>query len=231
MSFKDGDFVKIEYTAVRTADQHVVYTTDEKKAKENGVYYENNKYGPQLIVVGKSNIIKGLADEIKNMSVGEQKKVEIEAGKAFGERDSQLVRVMPISAFRARDMEPYVGMQLDLDGTVATVKSVNSGRVLVDANHPLAGEKLMYDVKVVSKIESDNDKVKELAESFALKPKSAKVEGKNVVLEIGSDVDKNSEYFVNKSSFVNSLLRDMDHIEKVEIKEDYVREKKSEKKE
>ncbi|MDE1869513.1 MAG: peptidylprolyl isomerase [Candidatus Micrarchaeota archaeon] len=231
MSFKDGDFVKIEYTAWRAADNHVVYTTDEKSAKDNGVYYENNKYGPQLVVVGKSNIIKGLADELKKMEMNVQKKVEIEPINAFGERDSQLVRVMPISDFRARNMEPYVGMQLDLDGTVATIKSVNSGRVMVDANHPLAGEKIIYEVKVVSKIEKDDEKVKELAESFALKPKVAKVEGKNAIVEIGSETDKNSEYFVNKSSFVNALLRDMDHIEKVEIKEDYVREKKSETKE
>ncbi|HVA83168.1 MAG TPA: peptidylprolyl isomerase [Candidatus Aquilonibacter sp.] len=231
MSFKDGDFVKIEYTAWRAADKHVVYTTDEKSAKENGVYYENNKYGPQLVVVGKSNIIKGLADELKKMDMNVLKKVEIEPINAFGERDSQLVRVMPISDFRARNMEPYVGMQLDLDGTVATIKSVNSGRVMVDANHPLAGEKIIYEVKVVSKIENDNEKVKELAESFALKTKSAKIEGKNAMVEIGSEVDKNSEYFVNKSSFVNALLRDMDHIDKVEIKEDYVREKKSDAKE
>ena len=231
MSFKDGDFVKIEYTAWRAADKHVVYTTDEKSAKENGVYYENNKYGPQLVVVGKSNIIKGLADELKKMDMNVLKKVEIEPINAFGERDSQLVRVMPISDFRARNMEPYVGMQLDLDGTVATIKSVNSGRVMVDANHQLAGEKIIYEVKVVSKIENDNEKVKELAESFALKTKSAKIEGKNAMVEIGSEVDKNSEYFVNKSSFVNALLRDMDHIDKVEIKEDYVREKKSDAKE
>src|SRR5690242_17908272 len=99
MSFKDGDFVKIEYTAWRAADNHVVYTTDEKSAKENGVYYENNKYGPQLVVVGKSNIIKGLADELKKMEMNVQKKVEIEPINAFGERDSQLVRVMPNSDF------------------------------------------------------------------------------------------------------------------------------------
>lgn len=231
MSFKDGDFVKIEYTALRAADQRVVYSTDEKKAKESGVHYDNNRYGPQLIVIGRSNIIKGLADELKNLNVGDNKKLEIEPAKAFGERDSQLVKVMPISDFRARNMEPYPGMQLDLDGITATVKSVNSGRVMVDANHPLAGEKLIYEVKVISKIDKDEDKVKELAESFALKPKSVKISGKKVELEVGSEVDKNSEYFVNKSSFVNSLLRDMDQVDNVEIKEEYIRAKEQPKKE
>ncbi|MDE1850741.1 MAG: peptidylprolyl isomerase [Candidatus Micrarchaeota archaeon] len=229
MSLKDGDFVKIEYTAWRAADKQIVYTTDEKKAKESGVYYENSKYGPQLVVIGRSGIIKGLYETLKGMNVAELKKVELEPTQTFGERDNNLVRVMPIADFRARNMEPYPGMQLDLDGVIATVKSVNSGRVMVDANHPLAGEKLIYEVKVVSKVEKEEDKVKELADSFSLKSKSIKIDGKNVVVEVGTDVEKNSDYFVNKSTFVNNLLRDMENVEKVEIREEYSREKKDKK--
>jgi len=229
MSLKDGDFVKIEYTAWRAADKQIVYTTDEKKAKDSGVYYENSKYGPQLVVIGKSSIIKGLYETLKGMSVSELKKVELEPTQTFGERDNNMVRVMPIADFRARNMEPYPGMQLDLDGVIATVKSVNSGRVMVDANHPLAGEKLIYEVKVVSKVEKEEDKVKELADSFSLKSKSIKIDGKNVMVEIGTDVEKNSDYFVNKSTFVNNLLRDMENVEKVEIREEYSREKKDKK--
>ncbi|MDE1828343.1 MAG: peptidylprolyl isomerase [Candidatus Micrarchaeota archaeon] len=231
MSLKDGDFVKIEYTAWRAADKQIVYTTDEKKAKESGVYYENSKYGPQLVVIGKSGIIKGLYETLKGMNVSELKKVELEPTQTFGERDNNLVRVMPIADFRARNMEPYPGMQLDLDGVIATVKSVNSGRVMVDANHPLAGEKLIYEVKVVSKVEKEEDKVKELADSFSLRPKAIKIEGKNVMVEIGAEVEKNSDYFVNKSTFVNNLLRDMEGVEKVEVREEYTREKKDKKEE
>ncbi|MGI0141599.1 MAG: FKBP-type peptidyl-prolyl cis-trans isomerase [Candidatus Micrarchaeales archaeon] len=226
MSLKDGDFVKIEYTAWRAADNQLVYTTDEKKAKDNGAYYENSKYGPQLVVIGKSNTIKGLYENLKKMNVGEQKKVELSPTEAFGDRDNNLVKVMSISDFRGRNMEPYPGMQLDLDGVIATVKSVNSGRVMVDANHPLAGEKLIYEVKVLSMIEKDEEKVKELAEASSLKPKSVKIEGKSAIVEIGKEVEKDSDYFINKSNFVANLLRDMEHIEKVEIKEEYTREKK-----
>ncbi|HVA83043.1 MAG TPA: FKBP-type peptidyl-prolyl cis-trans isomerase, partial [Candidatus Aquilonibacter sp.] len=91
MSLKDGDFVKIEYTAWRAADKQIVYTTDEKKAKDSGVYYENSKYGPQLVVIGKSGIIKGLYETLKGMSVSELKKVELEPTQTFGERDNNMV--------------------------------------------------------------------------------------------------------------------------------------------
>ncbi|MDE1825610.1 MAG: peptidylprolyl isomerase [Candidatus Micrarchaeota archaeon] len=230
MSFKDGDFVKIEYTAWRAADNQIVYTTDEKKARESGVYYETAKYGPQLVVVGKSNVIKGLADALKGMNVSELRKVELEPTEAFGERDQNLVRVMPLSDFKNRDMSPYPGMQLDLDGVIATVKSVNGGRVLVDANHPLAGEKLIYEVRVVSKLEKEEEKVKELAESYSFRPKSVKIEGGSVVVEVDKDIEKNSEYFVNKSTFVNMLLRDMDQVQRVEVREEYARDGKAPKK-
>ena len=83
------------------------------------------------------------------MSVGEEKKAELEPKDAFGERNPELARVMHLSDFRKRDMDPYPGMQVDIDGTVATVKSINSGRVLVDANHPLAGERMIYEVKLI----------------------------------------------------------------------------------
>ncbi|MDE1856061.1 MAG: peptidylprolyl isomerase [Candidatus Micrarchaeota archaeon] len=225
MSLKDGDFVKIEYTAWRAADNQLVYTTDEKRAKDGGVYYETSKYGPQLVVIGKSNTIKGLYENIKNMNVGELKKIELAPVDAFGERDNNLVRVMPIADFKKRDMEPYPGMQLDLDGVIATVKSVNSGRVMIDANHPLAGEKLIYEVKIVSKIDKEEDKVKELADSFSLKPKSVKINGKTAEVEIGTDVEKDSNYFVNKSTFVSNLLRDIEALDKVDIKEEYTRQK------
>ena len=229
MSLKDGDFVKIEYTAWRAADNQIVYTTDEKKAKESGVYYESAKYGPQLVVVGKSNVIKGLYEALKGMNISELKKIELEPVRAFGERDQNLVRVMPLADFKNRDMAPYPGMQLDLDGVIATVKSVNGGRVMVDANHPLAGEKLIYEVRVVSKLEKDDEKVKELAESYSFKPKSIKIEGGSVIVEVDKDTEKNSEYFVNKSTFVNMLLRDMENVQKVEVKEEYTRDSKAQK--
>src|SRR5271157_5833621 len=164
MSFKEGDFVRIEYTAKRTTDNSLVYTTIEKVAKDADVFNSETKYGPQLIVVGKNNAIKGVENAVKGMAVGETKKIEIEPKDAFGERDESLVNVMRLSDFRDREMDPQPGMQVNIDGTIATVKSVNSGRVVVDLNHPLAGEKLLYEIKVLDKVDSEADRVKAVAD-------------------------------------------------------------------
>ena len=140
MVFNDGDFVKVEYNAWRVADNMLVYTTSKKVAEENKVFDEEMHYVPQLIVIGKGTTVKGVENAVKTMNVNETKKVELQPKDAFGEKSAELVKVLPIADFKKRDIEPYPGMQLDIDGSVATIKSVNSGRVVVDANHPLAGE-------------------------------------------------------------------------------------------
>ncbi len=221
MTFNDGDFLKIEYDAWRSADNALVYTTDEKKAKENDLYNKEVKYGPQLAIVGKRNVIEGLDKVLKGMAINESKKVVLEPSEAFGERDPQLMQVMSINEFRKRDIVPYPGMQVDLDGTTAVVKSVNSGRVLVDANHPLAGEKLTYEVKVVAKIDAENEKVKALSEYYNLVPEKVEINGANVTVEYGSNVNKDANYFVSKSRFVASAFTYLDKVAKVYIKEEY----------
>ncbi|MGB9732438.1 MAG: FKBP-type peptidyl-prolyl cis-trans isomerase [Candidatus Micrarchaeia archaeon] len=224
MAFKDGDFVEIEYTAWRVADNSIVFTTDKKKAEENGIYNKDARYGPQLVVIGKGSVISGLEKAIRGMAVNETKKIELGPEEAFGERNPDLVRVMSLSDFRSRDINPYPGMQLEIDGYVATVKSVNSGRVLVDLNHPLAGEKLVYEVKVDRLIQGDKEKVEALAKSNGLTPKEVSLEGNTAKIVIGSEVKKDASYFFNKESLVNEIFKYLESVNKVLIEEEHTRE-------
>lgn len=223
MSFKDGDFVRIDYTARRAADNSLVFTTIESVAKEAKVENPDARYGPQLIVFGKNNAIKGVENAVKGMSVGETKKVELEPKDAFGERDEGLVNIMRVSDFRERDMDPVPGMQVNVDGNIATIKSVNSGRVVVDLNHPLAGEKLVYDIKVLDKIDAEPEKVKAIAEHYSLKPDEVEVNGKVVKITFGTKVEKNADFLVNKATLAEAVLRYMENIEKVVAEEEYAR--------
>lgn len=227
MSFKDGDFVRIEYTARRSTDNSLVYTTIEKVAKDAEVFNAETKYGPQLIVIGKNNAIKGVENAVKAMSVGESKKVEIEPKDAFGERDEGLVNVMRLSDFRERDMDPQPGMQINIDGSIATVKSVNSGRVVVDLNHPLAGEKLLYEIKVLEKIDADIERVKAIAEHYSLKPDAVTMHEKAVKITFGDKIEKNADFLVNKTTLAEAVLRYMPHVEKVVTEEEYARKSQS----
>jgi peptidylprolyl isomerase len=224
MSFKDGDFLKIEFSAWRIADNSLVFTTDEKKAKENNIFNKETRYGPQLVVLGKKNVIDGLDKFLRNANINEAKKVEIYPEDAFGNRRSELVQVMSINDFRRRDINPYPGMQLDLDGAVATVKSINSGRVLVDANHPLAGEKLLYEVTVVEKVDGEKEKIGALAEYYNLKPNSLEVKEGIATIDFGTGVRKDGDYFVNKTNLASASFAYIDSIKRVVINEEYDKE-------
>ncbi len=225
MAFGNGDFLKIEYDVKRVADGALVYTTDEKKARDAGIFSEGTRYGPQLAILGehgKRNVISGLDRELRQMSVGEHRRFELEPKDAFGERNADMVRMMPTSEFRKSEVNPYPGMQIELDGRPAVVKSVNSGRVMVDSNHPLAGERVSYEVKVLSKIDSDTDKLMELSEYYGAKADRASAEGKKATAEYGEKVDKNADYFINKAAFIKSAFTFLG-MEKVRIVEEYNR--------
>ncbi|MDE1851586.1 MAG: peptidylprolyl isomerase [Candidatus Micrarchaeota archaeon] len=225
MTFSDGDFVKIDYTAKRVSDDSVVYTTDEKAAKDAGIFNKDSRYAAQLVVVGKESVIKGVDKELRKMDVGESKKIEVSPEEAFGERRDDLVTVMHLNDFRKRDINPEPGLQVDLDGVVAVVKSVNGGRVVVDANHPLAGEKLVYDVKIVEKVDGDDKRLGALAEAYNLKPDSVSVSGGTAKVSFGDKTEKNADYFVNKSAFVRAAFQYLSNLEKITVDEGYAKSK------
>ena len=230
MAFNDGDFVKVDYSAWRVADNKLIYTTMRKVAEENNDVDKDARYVPQLIVIGKGNAIRGVEAAVRGMSVNETKKVEIAPSDAFGEKDPSLIKVMSLSDFKKRDINPYAGMQLDIDGSVATIKSVNSGRVVVDGNHPLAGEKMLYEIKVVENVVKDEDRIKALAETYNLTTDSVTISNGTARVVFGEKLEKDSKYLINKSDFVNAVLRYMEKIAKITVEEEHVRKKEEEKK-
>jgi FKBP-type peptidyl-prolyl cis-trans isomerase 2 len=224
---KDGDFIKISYTGKVAVTGKVFDTTYTEKAKEAGITEEGRRYAPVLVVLGKGHVVKGLEESLKNMGIGEQKSVELSPADAFGIRDPNLVRIIPLSEFKKRELDPFPGMLLDLDGKKGLVKSVSGGRVMVDLNHPLAGEKVIYDVKVEEKLTEQNSKMQAIIDSFNLQADSFKLEGDALQVVFPPQVKKDVDFLINKSNFVNSLMSLMGEVKKVSIVEEYTLEQKA----
>ncbi len=223
MAFKEEDFLKIDYNLWRVADNLLVRTTDKKLAQEQGIFREEVKYEPQLVVIGKDNAIKALAETLKGMDVGQSKSLELEPKDAFGERNQGLVKVMHISDFRKRDIEPVPGMQIDIDGAVAIVKSVNSGRVMVDANNPLAGEKVRYEIKVVSHLKTFDEKVKAVAGMYTLEPRTVSANQEDVKVVFDDKTKMDADYFLNKTYFIGTVFDYFANVKKVVVEEEHLR--------
>jgi len=100
---------------------------------------------------GASNIIPGLEKELEGKSIGDNVKVKVPAAEGYGERDPQMVQSVPRSNFQGvANIAP--GMQFQArtgDGArIVTVMAVDDNEVTVDANHPLAGVDLSFDVTI-----------------------------------------------------------------------------------
>jgi peptidylprolyl isomerase len=223
MTFKEGDFLEVDYSVFDAASGTILATTQEKKAKDANIYNEKMKYGPVLMVIGSSGLIKGLDRELRNMKEKDTKRFTLKPEDAFGQRSEELMRVMPLSEFKSRDIDPYPGMQVELDSMTATVRSVSPGRVVVDANHPFAGKEIIYDVIVQRQLTNDKEKIEALAKSTGVSPSAINVMPEKVELSFNDSVIKNADYFVGKTSLVASIFNYFGKMKSIEVKEEYAR--------
>jgi FKBP-type peptidyl-prolyl cis-trans isomerase SlyD len=107
---------------------------------------------PLAYLHGSNSLIPGLESALTGQSAGDKLKVTVQPTDAYGEISSDLVQVVPIDAFDSpENVKPGVQFQAQgPDGQVQliTVREVNDAGVTIDANHPLAGQVLHFDVSV-----------------------------------------------------------------------------------
>ncbi|MGB9914174.1 MAG: FKBP-type peptidyl-prolyl cis-trans isomerase [Candidatus Bathyarchaeales archaeon] len=159
MTLQKGDFILINYTAKVKETNEVFETTSEETAKKEKLYKEGEIYEPKLVVVGEGWVLKPLDESLMNMEIGKAATVEIPPEKAFGPRDPEKIRRVPLKQLTAKGATPAIGMRVEYNGKMATVRSIGAGRVLLDFNPPLAGKTLIYEVTVNKKLETNEEKV------------------------------------------------------------------------
>lgn len=136
---KKGDTVKVHYHGKLTNGT----TFDSSEGRE-----------PLEFEVGGGMVIPGFDDGVTGMAIGEKKTIHIPADQAYGPKQEEMIMEFPRDRF-PEDMVPEVGMQLNMSNgsgqnfpvTIAEVREVV---VVLDANHPLAGEDLIFDLELVA---------------------------------------------------------------------------------
>jgi peptidylprolyl isomerase len=160
MSIKKGEFILMNMTCKVKESGEIVETTLEKTAKESGLHREGTTYEPRFVIVGEGWVPQGLDEGLLNMEVGQPNTTEIPPEKGYGPRDPSKMRLVPLRRFRTEGITPLPGMNVQLEGKSATVRSVGAGRVQLDYNHPLSGKTLIYDLTVEKRLESFEEKTK-----------------------------------------------------------------------
>jgi|SRR5690554_1035647 len=115
---------------------------------------------PLAYLEGAHNIIGGLESALSDKDTGYQAKVSVEPADAYGEINQELVQPVPRSAFEGvENIEPGMQFQAQTPGgpQIVRVVEVNDDTVTIDANHPLAGETLHFDVEVIETREATKE--------------------------------------------------------------------------
>lgn len=106
---------------------------------------------PMTTKLGEGRLIKGFEDGLVDMSEGDKKTVEIESAEAYGEYLEYLIQEVEKTQMPG---EVEVGMPLQAQTEMGmiqfVVKEIKDETVVLDANHPLAGKKLIFDLELVS---------------------------------------------------------------------------------
>jgi FKBP-type peptidyl-prolyl cis-trans isomerase SlyD len=215
MKMKDGDFVYIDYVGKVKDSGEIFDITNEQTARKEDVWKEAFKYGPVPVVVGADFVLPGLNDALKEMKIGENKKVEIKPDRAFGERNPEYVKLIPEARFKEQNVDMEVGQFVTINRLRGKVLSMDGGRVRVDFNHPLAGKTLAYDLTVVGKIEDAAEKVQALVYYFVGVDKEGVdvvVKGKEIEVEFKNKIDVHKEA---KETIATNALKYVEGIEKV----------------
>jgi peptidylprolyl isomerase len=134
---KSGDIVRIHYTGMLT----------------DGTKFDSSKERePLQFEVGAGKVLPGLDKQVVGMSVGDVQTIKIPAEEAFGQHDPHKIQKVPRSNVPA-DLDVRPGTQLQAQssgGTPMTISvvDVNSEEITVDANHPLAGRDVVFEVEL-----------------------------------------------------------------------------------
>ncbi len=135
---KEGDTVKVHYTG---------------KLEDGTVFDSSQEREPLEFTIGSGDIIAGFERAVIGMSPGDSTTERIPAEEAYGPRQEGMVMELGREDVPA-EISPEVGQQLQIrqeDGQAVPVMitEVSDGAVLLDANHPLAGETLVFDIELV----------------------------------------------------------------------------------
>ncbi len=159
MSIKQGDFILVDYVGKVKETGDVFDTTKEEVAKNEKLYKESEIYEPKLVVVGEGWVLKALDEALPTLRVKKTGTVEIPPDKAFGPREPEKVRLVPLRRLTARGITPKIGMRIEFDKKLAIVRTMGSGRVQLDFNPPLAGKNLVYEVTIKKKLATNTEKI------------------------------------------------------------------------
>lgn len=137
MTAKKGDTVRVMYIG---------------KLKDNTIFDSSGQI-PIEFTIGEGMVIPGFENAVIGMDIGQHKNVEVSSEQAYGPHLDELVATINRDQFPAA-LDPELGKQVKVANEIGqtfimTIIEISDGTVTLDANHPLAGKDLVFDIDLV----------------------------------------------------------------------------------
>jgi len=195
-----NDFIELEYIG-KVKDNSIFDTNIKEEAKKINLDIETRHL---IICLGQNMILPAIDEFLIGKALGKYI-LELSPEKAFGLRNRELLKVMPVKIFLEKQIMPQQGMIFQFDNLLGKVTAVSGGRVIVDFNNPLAGKIVIYDLNAKRKIEQQDEKINALMLAFFGKKLDFKLEENKIIFRVEKNFKQLIEFFKEKFKEILNL--------------------------
>ena len=207
------DFVEIDFTGRIKNGEVFDSTVMEELEKLHHNHSHPIEAKPFIFCIGQGMFLESIDDFLIGKETGKIYDLELTPEKAFGNRNPDLVQMIPMKIFQEQKINPMPGASLNFDGRMGKILTVSGGRVMVDFNHVLAGKTVDYKINVLRVLSDLNEKIKALNEFFFRRDFNFKVEEKKLVIEADKQFAKVVSLFGDKFREIIDLDLEVKEIE------------------
>lgn len=212
MALKKGDFIEIEFTG-RIKDGEIFDSNIKENLEKLHAGHDHPiEAKPFVFALGEGMFLKGVDDFLIGKEIGEYK-IELSPENAFGKRDTEKIKRVPLQLFKQQKMNPVPGMTFNFDGMIGRVMAVSGGRVVIDFNNPIAGKEVAYDLDVKRKISNINEKIKAFNDFLFRKEVKFEIKDKKLILEVDKQFAQFATMFQQKYKDIFDLDLEVKEVE------------------
>ncbi|MDI1494769.1 MAG: peptidylprolyl isomerase [Cenarchaeum symbiont of Oopsacas minuta] len=226
MTFETDSLLLVDFTA-KIKDGKVFDTTYEKEAKEHLIHEAGNYYGPRLVSIGsvKFPVLRGFDEVLAASEVDQKLTIEVEPAKGFGERDSGLVRMIPLRKLGEEAEGASIGDTIEIDGKKGIIRYIGSGRVQIDYNHQFAGKTIIYTAHVKQFISKDDEKIQAMVDHhFGIKT-TCSLDGIKAIVQVPDELLRSESIQIKKHLLQLDAFYFIPLLESINFVETYMNKK------
>ncbi len=187
-TLKKGDFIEIEFTG-KLKDTGEIFDSNVKENLKKMNFDVEVK--PYIYSLGNGMFLKGIDEFLIGKPIPKKPveyTIELSPEKAFGKKNPELIQTISIRVFKSSQTKPYPGAVFSFDGKLGKVISVSGGRVVVDFNSPVAGKEVVYEIRILRKVDDVNEKAKAFLEFLFKKKVPFEIKGNNISFQLDKEL-------------------------------------------